>query len=150
MPPAASAHRDRQPHQRHEFQHRRNEADGEHHLKRALADAGEVLPEGQREMFIVRLRTLLSKSAPNSFTWIMNRGTYYRLRQKELDLGPAPDRIQPEYALTAKFLSLTDESSQRRTAAYLCVYELTNIKTGALLWTDKYEVKKTAVKGMLD
>ena len=101
-------------------------------------------------MFIVRLRTLLSKSAPNSFTWIMNRGTYYRLRQKELDLGPAPDRIQPEYALTAKFLSLTDESSQRRTAAYLCVYELTNIKTGALLWTDKYEVKKTAVKGMLD
>jgi hypothetical protein len=30
------------------------------------------------------------------------------------------------------------------------VYELTNLEDRTLLWTDKYEVKKVAVKGFLD
>lgn len=113
---------------------------------------GEVLPAGQAEAFTARVRVLLSQHAPESFSWVMNRDAYYRLRQREMDvdLGPAPDRIQPQYALTARFSSLTDESSKRRTAAHLCVYNLTNIATGELIWTDRYEVKKTAVKGFLD
>jgi PBP1b-binding outer membrane lipoprotein LpoB len=112
---------------------------------------GEVLPGGQAELFTVRVRTLLSKHAPDSFTWVMNRDSFHRLREKErdLDLGPVPDRLQPQYALTARFTSLTDESSARRTAAYLCVYQLTSIRTGAVIWTDKYEVKKTALKDRL-
>jgi len=32
----------------------------------------------------------------------------------------------------------------------LCVYQLTSIRDGTVIWTDKYEVKKTAVKGMFD
>jgi len=59
-------------------------------------------------------------------------------------------RVQPEYALTARFSSITDESSKHRSSYYLCVYNLTDINTGQTLWTDKYEVKKTAVKGFLD
>lgn len=113
---------------------------------------GEVLPIGQAEAFTGRVRSLLSKHAPDKFTWVMNRDAFYRLRQRELDfdLGPSPDKIQPEYALVARFQSLTYESSKRRTAAYLCVYQLTSIKDGTVLWTDRYEVKKTAVKGFLD
>jgi hypothetical protein len=115
---------------------------------------GEVLPAGQAELFTARVRTLLSQHAPETFTWLMNRDAFYRLQGRERDLdinlGPEPGRLQPEYALTARFTSLTDESSQRRTAAYLCVYSLTSIKSGATLWTDKYEVKKTVVKGFLD
>ena len=113
---------------------------------------GEVLPAGQAEVFVARVRYLLSKHEPQKFTWVMNRDSYYRLRNRELDvdLGPSPDRIQPEYALTARFSSLTDEDSRRRSAAYLCVYQLASIRDGTVLWTDKYEVKKTAVKGMLD
>jgi hypothetical protein len=113
---------------------------------------GEVLPAGQAEAFTARVRALLSKHAAERFTWVMNRDAFYRLRQRELDvdLGPSPEKIQPEYALVAKFQSLTDESSKRRTAAYLCVYQLTSIKDGTVLWTDRYEVKKTAVKGFLD
>jgi hypothetical protein len=30
------------------------------------------------------------------------------------------------------------------------VYDLTDLKSGTTLWTDKYEVKKSAVKGFLD
>jgi hypothetical protein len=113
---------------------------------------GEILPAGQAEAFTGRVRSLLSKHAPDKFIWVMNRDAFYRLRQRELDfeLGPSPDKIQPEFALVARFQSLTDESSRRRTAAYLCVYQLTSMKDGTVLWTDRYEVKKTAVKGFLD
>jgi PBP1b-binding outer membrane lipoprotein LpoB len=113
---------------------------------------GEILPTGQAEVFVARVRYQLSKHEPQKFTWVMNRDAFYRLRNKELDvdLGPAPERVQPAYALVARFSSLADENSKRRSAAYLCVYQLTSIRDGSVLWTDKYEVKKTAVKGMLD
>ena len=114
---------------------------------------GEVLPRGPSEAFTARLRYLLSKHAPDRFVWIMNRDAYYRLRQQELegvDLGPAPGAIEPEYALVARFSSLTDEDSKRRSAYYLCVYELTSLADRTLLWSGSYEVKKTAVKGFLD
>jgi len=112
----------------------------------------EVLPRGQAEAFTARVRFLLSQHAPDRFTWIMNRDAYYRLRQQELDvpLGPAPDAMNPRYALVARFRSLADESSQVRSDAYLCVYELSDLQTRTILWTDKYEVKKTAVKAFLD
>jgi hypothetical protein len=112
----------------------------------------EVLPTGPAEAFTARLRTLLSHHDPKSFTWIMNRQAFYDLRHRELemDLGPSPDAIQPQYALTAKFSSLTNEDSNRRSAYYLCVYSLTDLEHRTVLWTDKYEVKKTVVKGFLD
>jgi hypothetical protein len=113
---------------------------------------GEILPAGEAEMFTARVRLLLANHARDSFTWVMNRDSYYHLqaRERDLDLGPAPERVQPEYALTAIFRSLTDETTRQRTAAYLCVYELSDLKSGAVMWTDRYEVKKTAVKGFLD
>ena len=114
---------------------------------------GEVLPRGEAEVFTARVRQLLAKHAPDRFTWIMNRDAFYRLRSKELenvDLGPAPEAINPQYALTATFSSLTDEDARRRSAYYLCVYELTDLEGRTVLWSGKYEVKKIAVKGDLD
>ena len=114
---------------------------------------GEVLPRGEAEVFTARVRQLLAKHAPERFTWIMNRDSFYRLRSKELenvDLGPAPGAMNPQYALTATFSSLTDEDQKRRSAYYLCVYELTDLAGRTVLWSGKYEVKKVAVKGDLD
>jgi hypothetical protein len=111
---------------------------------------GEVLPRGAKEAFVARLRSLLAEKAPTRFTWVMNRDAWYALRDRELDRGPDPNRVQPEYALTARFSSITDESSKHRSSYYLCVYDLTDLKSGTTLWTDKYEVKKSAVKGFLD
>lgn len=110
----------------------------------------EILPRGAGEAFSARVRTLLSKHAPDRFAWVMNRDSYLYLRGHELDPGPAPESIQPHYALTAKFYSLTGEDRHRRSAAYLCTYELTNLVDRSLLWTGSYEVKKVAVKGFLD
>lgn len=112
----------------------------------------EVLPRGEAEAFTARVRYLLSQHDPGQFTWILNRDEFYHLRGKERDdiLGPAPEAINPEYALTAHFRSLTNESSKGRSSSYLCIYELTNLQNRTLLWTDKYEVQKKAVKGFLD
>lgn len=113
----------------------------------------EVLPRGPAELYTARVRTLLSRHAPDRFIWVMNRDAFYNLRGRELegvDLGPSPDAIDPQYALQAKFSSLTDENSKRRTSYYLCAYELTNLEDRTVLWTDRYEVKKTTVKGFLD
>jgi len=113
----------------------------------------EVLPQGQAEAFVGRVRTLLARHAPEQFTWIMNRDTFYRLRGRELegvDPGPSPDAISPEYSLTAVFSSLADEDAKRRSSFYICRYELADLKDRTVLWTGAYEVKKIAVKGMLD
>src|SRR4029453_8852108 len=116
---------------------------------------GEVLPQGQAEAYTARVRYLLSQQAPDRFVWVMNRDEFHRIRQREWDpavkdLGPSPDLVQPEYALQARFSSMADESSKRRTAAYFCFYELVNLNDRRVLWQDKYEVQKTAVKGFLD
>jgi hypothetical protein len=112
----------------------------------------EVLPRGAAEAFTGRVRALLSERSPERFTWIMNRDDFNRLRGRELYfvLGPSPDAIQPEYALVARFSSITQEDASRRSAYYLCVYELTNIQNRQVLWSGKYEVKKAAVKGFMD
>ena len=113
----------------------------------------EVLPRGPAQAFTARVRTLLSRHARDRFLWVMNRDTFYSLRGQELegvDLGPAPEAVNPQYALTAIFSSITNESSKARSSYYLCVYELTNLQDRTVLWTDRYEVKKRAVKGFLD
>ena len=116
--------------------------------------AGEVLPRGQAEAFTARVRTLLSRHDRNRYVWVMNRDAFYRLRGRELeldvDLGPAPEAVNPQYALVARFTSLTNESRQGRDSYYLCVYQLTDLSRRNVLWTDKYEVKKRAARGFLD
>lgn len=112
----------------------------------------EVLSSGAKLAFTGRLRSLLAMHTPDRFTWIMNRDAYYELRRRELeyDLGPSPDSVQPRYALTARFDSITRQDSKGRSSSYLCVYQLFDLGTREVLWADKYEVKKTAVKGFLD
>src|SRR5438045_9256085 len=42
------------------------------------AMTAEVLPRGPAEAFTARVRSLLSKHAPERLTWIMNRDAFYR------------------------------------------------------------------------
>jgi hypothetical protein len=114
---------------------------------------GEILPRGQAEAYTAQVRALLSKHAPDKFTWIMNRDEFNDLRQSEMTgipLGPSPDAINPQYALAARFDSMTQEDSEHRSSYYLCVYRLTDLDHRTVLWTGTYKVKKTAVKGFLD
>ena len=84
----------------------------------------------------------------------MNADTYRAMQSRELepgtDLGPDPATTNPDYALNAIFTSLTKEDADKRSSYYLCEYQLTNLKDRTILWTDKYELRKIAVKGFLD
>ena len=112
----------------------------------------EVLPRGPAQAFTARVRVLLARHAPERFTWVMNRDAFYDLRAREtdIDLGLPPERVQPRYALTSIFSSLTNEDAKRRSAYYLCEYQLTDLASGNLLWSGSYEVKKIAVRQFLD
>jgi hypothetical protein len=113
----------------------------------------EVLSKGPADAFTARVRSLLSRHAPEKFTWIMNRDAFYSLRNQELsgvDLGPSPEAINPEYALTATFTSLADENTAGRSSYYVCSYQLTSLQDRSVLWTSSYEVQKKAVRGFLD
>jgi PBP1b-binding outer membrane lipoprotein LpoB len=113
----------------------------------------EVLPRGPADAFTARVRSLLSQHARDKFTWIMNRDSFYNLRNKELegvDLGPSPDAVSPKYALTATFTSMAEENAQGRSSFYVCSYQLTNLQDRTVLWTGSYEVQKKAVRGFLD
>jgi hypothetical protein len=112
----------------------------------------EILPRGPAEAFTARVRMLLARHDREKYTWIMNRDAFYRMRKQELDIdpGPSPDAINPEYALVATFKSLTSEDQKKRSAYYLCVYQLSDLHDRTVLWTGSYEVKKKAVKEFLD
>ena len=117
---------------------------------------GEILPRGQAEAFTARVRALLSEHDPEHYIWVMNRDTFYRLRARELegslgvDLGPAPEAVNPRYALWGHFHTITDESSRHRSSYYLCVFELTDLDRRNTLWRDSYQVRKSVTKGFLD
>ena len=113
----------------------------------------EVLPTGAADAFTARLRALLSHHAPDKFTWIENRDSFYRLRNQELagvDPGPSPDAVNPEYALTATFTSMANENEQSRKDYYVCNYSLASLKDRTVLWSKSYEVQNRAVKAFLD
>ena len=112
----------------------------------------EVIPRGQAVAFTGRVRVLLSKHAPEKFTWIMNRDAWRDLRARELEIdpGPSPDVVNPDYALTAIFSNIADENAKRRESFYVCVFELTSLRDRTLLWSGSYEVQKIAVKEFLD
>lgn len=113
----------------------------------------EVITPGEADAFTGRVRTLLSRKPGTDYTWIVNRATFDRLRHEELegvDLGPSPDVVNPEYALTATFTSLADENRKGRTDYYVCNYSLTNLADRSVLWTRSYELQKRAAKGFLD
>ncbi len=116
--------------------------------------SGEILPAGQKRAFVTRVRELLAGGGTRDrFVWIMNKADFYAVRGSELethDLGPSPDSMQPTHELTARFDSLTNVTSSARSSGYLCAYRLVDLRTREVVWADKYEVRKTAVRGFLD
>lgn len=115
---------------------------------------GEILPRGPAMTFVSRVRALLARHNDGQYIWIANADAYRAMQQRELepgtDLGPDPATTNPDYALNAIFSSMTKEDEDKRSAYYLCEYQLTNLKDRTILWTDRYELRKIAVKGFLD
>jgi hypothetical protein len=127
-------------------------------VKPVSNETSEIITDNRKEMFVHRLQGLLSQNEAlrSRFTWCVNRDDYQKLRAEEIpesELGPTEDRIQPDYALYARFLSDTNATTKARSDMYLCQYQLTRISgagTGEILWTGQYITSKQVKKGFLD
>ena len=56
-------------------------------------------------------------------------------------------RMDPTHLLTAEFHTLTLTHARGRSDAYVCSYQLVDLRSGRMVWEDKWEVKR-AIQGL--
>ena len=103
---------------------------------------------GNFDIFIQRLRTNLGIYGKGNVQLIENKRKINELRSRELD-GPGGDRfqqgsgaapmgrVQPDYALHGKVFDMPN----RGTNYYLMQFDITDLRAGTIVWSNKYEVK---------
>jgi len=101
------------------------------------------------DIFMERLKTLLSEKGQGRVALIDNKSTFHNLRDKELEGSgdqfgqgpgggqPAPQAINPDYALHGA----VSDMPNRGTNFYLINFDLTNLQTRQIVWSRHYEVK---------
>ena len=101
------------------------------------------------DIFIERMRSVLSEHGPNQIRLIDNKRTFDDIRSRELDAdagdkfqqggrgGSAAAPIQPQYALYGKAFDMPN----RGTNYYMIQFDVVNLDTREQVWSRKYEVK---------
>jgi hypothetical protein len=103
---------------------------------------------GSYEVFIRRLRTNIARQGGDRIQLVENKDTFNKVRSQELDTErddfgqgdgrqPGPGRLQPDYALYGTAYDMPN----RGTNYYQLEFTITDLKTGAQVWTNAYEVK---------
>lgn len=108
----------------------------------------QIIPDGEKWLYLARLRARLAQSRlaqERSIIWIIPAERWPAIAG-ELGVSEEPYglRLPPTHVLTAEFHALTNTSGQGRTDAYLCSYQLVALGDGAIVWEDKWEVKRAA------
>lgn len=101
-------------------------------------------------IYTARLRSLLNQHARDRMAFVENRRTTQALQAAEGQQpndpfeeasrrgGPAPSTAyQAQYALKGEFYDKTN----RATTFFLCTFQLTNLKTGEIVWENSYETR---------
>ena len=106
-------------------------------------------PSEDLTIYTARIRGLLNRYAPDRVAFVENRRTTEGLQAaegagnsdpfEEGSRGPGapPTRYVPQYSLKGVFYDKPNSA----TTYYLCTFQLTNIKTGMIVWEDTYEVR---------
>lgn len=109
-------------------------------------------PRINYDIFLERLRVNVARLGRGRVAVIDNRDRVANIQSRELDTVPAgpnfgqggpgqggggPGGIQPEYALYGKLSELPNRS----TSYFLATFQLTNLRTRQMVWTNQYEVK---------
>jgi hypothetical protein len=94
--------------------------------------------QGNYDIFLNRLSINLARSGGGRVTLVMNRSTLANLRSQERDEAPGTmSRIQPDYLLRGVVMDMPN----RQTNYYLLEFQLVDLRSGVISWTNKYEVK---------
>ncbi len=101
------------------------------------------------DIYVDRLADLLkTSSARDRILFVEENATLRNLQAQELgtpdpfgDAGRAgttdDQRILPQFALTGKF----DSERDSKTTYFQCAFQLLDIRTGAVVWTDTYDTR---------
>jgi len=117
-------------------------------LNRIRNETNQVL---RGQVYLIRLRTWLTKDSQGRMTFVLPRAVWAELRHEErgtLDCGA--NRKTPSFALNGTFYAHTVENVAGRSDYVLCVFELVHIESGLIVWIDAYEVKKAAKRERFD
>jgi hypothetical protein len=105
-------------------------------------------PTQDMTIYVARLRSLLNQHARDRVAFVENRQTTEALQNQELGTAdpfesgsrtgaPASTRLLPQYALKGVFY----QQKNNATSYYLCTFQLTNLKTGEVVWENSYETR---------
>jgi hypothetical protein len=119
-------------------------------MYRVVNHTNQIIPDREKWLYLARLRALLAESdiaTTRSIIWIIPPERW-PIVAEELGVSQEPYglRMDPTHLLTAEFHALTNTSGKGRTDAYLCSYQLVDMKTSTVVWEGSWEVKR-AVEG---
>lgn len=117
-------------------------------LDRLTNRTNQIIREGEKWLYLVRLRGLLQQSdlsSRRSIEWVVPPDRWREVARTHGVAGePALVRTPPTHRLTAEFLALTTTSAAGRTDTTVCSYQLVDLESGRLVWEDTWEVKRSA------
>ncbi len=115
-------------------------------IDRTANRTNEIIPDREKWLYVGRLRAILAESgvgADRGVIWVVPPERWPAV-SRELDGDEAGPRLSPTHVLSAEFHALTNTSGAGRTDAYLCAFQLSDLRSGRLVWEDAWEVKRAA------
>lgn len=116
---------------------------------RVVNRSNHIMDIGEREHFLVRLRSLLNQNES-----LRGAGVVFVARPDEVSsfsepISPeqADQVIGPTHALTATFLTLTTVDRTMREDRYECAFQLQHLASREVIWEDAYGVRYAVQRG---
>lgn len=115
-------------------------------ISRVVNHTNQLIPDNQKWLYVGRLRASLAQtdvSKQRSLIWVIPPERW-PIVARELGVSEEPYglRMNPTHQLTAEFHTLTNTSAMVRSDAYLCSYQLVDLRSGTITWEDSWEVKR--------
>ncbi|MFG0329993.1 MAG: hypothetical protein ACF8PN_08860 [Phycisphaerales bacterium] len=114
---------------------------------RVVNRTNHIMEPGEKELFVARLRRMLNESE----TLAVANVRFVAAADDLADLTEAPGEdatgVGPTHALTATFRTLTTVTRRVRDDAYVCAFQLQNLRTREVVWEDAYEVRFAVERG---
>lgn len=108
---------------------------------RVVNRAADIIPDREKHAFVARLRALLNASSD-----LKQRNIVFVQDVERSGEG----RMLPTHSLTATFYAATEYSREVRADAYVCAYQLLDLRNDQVMWEDRYEVKRQVIRHAFD
>lgn len=116
-------------------------------MDRVSNQSNDILPEREKWAFMARLRSQLNSSPAlqqRNIRFVLSKHAAEQVAERY------DQRITPTHALAATFYSVTQASRAARSDAYLCAFQLLDLRDDQVVWEDRYEVKYATVRNRFD